>query len=224
MPAPFPTRSLTELLLEQHGLFRRALALFGRYAEQAVSGNRYDPRLARAQLNFFRLFADQRHHDMEERVLFPWMEAHGLPRRSGPLVVLKFEHDLGRDLRQELERVVHTLLGSPNRLAVRVRFHGLALRFAELFPALLRKEEQVVFPLVTQNAARNGGELRITGRPPVRDATWISTLEEDVGVSWPRPTLSLRGLGTPEGFERLCRSSLAVGKNVGNRHSEVAQR
>lgn len=225
MPRP-AARPLTELLVEEHGALRCALALFARYAEQVVSGNHYDPRLARVFLRFFRV-CGERHHDKEERVLFPWLEAHGFARDSGALVVLRTEHDLGRALRADLERTVRALLDAPGEQALRVRFHGLALRFTELLTAHMNKEEQVLFPLVGQIAARNGGHVRRAASFPPRALSWMATLEAGAADSWPRPSLSLHGLGTTSGFERLCRAALAPAgrKPAGSRgHSRPARR
>ncbi len=42
------------------------------------------------------MFADQCHHGKEEDLLFPAMEAAGIPRESGPIGVMLEEHNIGR--------------------------------------------------------------------------------------------------------------------------------
>ncbi len=49
-------------------------------------------------VRFFRLFADACHHGKEEDLLFPELEARGMPRDSGPIAVMLHEHRLGREL------------------------------------------------------------------------------------------------------------------------------
>src|SRR5262245_47891064 len=178
MTTPAPrARPLTARLVEEHGLLRRALAVYGRYAAQVVSGKRYDPRLAGDFVRFFGAFCERRHVDQEERVLFPWMESHGIPRESGPLVVLRSEHDLGRDLLKSLDGAGRALLHSPGERATRVRFHGLTLRFIELFTVHMDKEERALFRLARRIAARNASVLHSTGGLPERERAWIDALE-----------------------------------------------
>ena len=47
-------------------------------------------------VSFIRLFADACHHGQEEDLLFPELEARGMPRDAGPLAVMLKEHEMGR--------------------------------------------------------------------------------------------------------------------------------
>ena len=47
-------------------------------------------------VSFIRLFADALHHGKEEDLLFPALEAKGMPRDGGPIAVMLHEHKLGR--------------------------------------------------------------------------------------------------------------------------------
>lgn len=47
-------------------------------------------------VSFVRLFADACHHGQEEDLLFPELEALGMPRNAGPLAVMLHEHEMGR--------------------------------------------------------------------------------------------------------------------------------
>lgn len=202
-----PPRSLLGVLTEEHVLIHRALALFARYSEQVFSGDGYDPHLARRFLRFFRDFGDLRHHQKEEEILFPWMAALGLPPGDGPLAVLSQEHEVGRDLRLALSLATDALLESPQEGDARERFRSLALRYVELMTAHIEKEEQVLFPLAERFARQSGQELRRADELPATELSWIEGLELQA-ASWPSASLSLRGLGTPYGFERLCEESL----------------
>lgn len=204
-----PTRWLTAILTEEHELLLRALGLFGRYSELLVVGRPYDPRLARGFLRFFRDFGDVRHHEKEEQLLFPWMEAQGLPREVGPLGVLRQEHELARDLRLALSLAADALLVFPGDGDARVRFHALAVRFVELMTAHIEKEEQVLFPLADRFSQQGREPLERPSVAPTKELAWVARLEEEA-ATWPSPRLSLHGLGTPYGFERLCEESLAA--------------
>lgn len=203
-----PSRWLTAILTEEHGLLLRALGLFGRYAELVFSGRRYDPRLAREFLRFFRDFGDLRHQEKEERLLFPWMVAQGLPREVGPLAVLQEEHELAREFRLALSIAADALQAFPADHDARRRFHELALRFVAHMTVHLEKEEQVLFPLADRFSQQCGTPLSIHGELPAKDVAWVDRVEA-LAVRWPTALLSMENLGTPYGFERLCEESLS---------------
>lgn len=49
-------------------------------------------------VRFIRLYADALHHGKEEELLFPELEAVGMPRDGGPIAVMLHEHREGRAL------------------------------------------------------------------------------------------------------------------------------
>jgi len=199
-------RALTRVLAEEHVQIRRVLEAFARYASWVCAAGDHDPRLARRFLGFFREFGDRRHHDEEERLLFPWLEAHGLPGRFGPLVVLRHEHELGRELRLALVLATDALIEEPLDADERERFRELALRYVELGLAHMEKEESVLFPLVDELAA--GGEVpTATHEVPARERAWIDEIEVRA-AAWPAPGLTLFEHGSAESFERLCAEAL----------------
>ena len=68
----------TEILSDEHRVIERVLGALEELTRLPVSGS--VERWQKA-LEFFRHFADQCHHFKEEKVLFPAMEAHGIPSR-----------------------------------------------------------------------------------------------------------------------------------------------
>jgi hemerythrin-like domain-containing protein len=202
-------RPLTTILSEEHGLLQRAYGAFARYAEWTATNPEYDPRLARDFLRFFRDFGDRRHHEEEERLLFTWLEAHGLSAGFGPLVVLRHEHELGRDLRLALSLAADALCGAPLDQGERARFRDLALRYVELQLAHMEKEEQVLLPLAVELARGSGGEARFSSQVTARDSDWVAAVEARA-AAWPATDLTLREHGTAQGFGRLCEEALTV--------------
>ena len=55
-------------------------------------------------LDFFRDFADRRHHAKEENLLFPRMKQRGVPEQGGPIGVMLAEHDEGRGYLKAIRR------------------------------------------------------------------------------------------------------------------------
>ena len=83
----------TEILTDEHRVIERVLAALERLIVQPVGESLEQWRKA---LQFFRHFADQCHHFKEENVLFPAMEARGIPRDGGPIGMMLIEHEEGR--------------------------------------------------------------------------------------------------------------------------------
>ncbi len=81
-----------ETLAREHRLIERALAVLGRFCDEAVRTKSLDPEFAREILVFIREFADRTHHLKEERILFPAIDAKGFFPGCG----LISEHELAR--------------------------------------------------------------------------------------------------------------------------------
>ncbi len=91
------SRTPTGMLREEHQLILRVLDVVQSLLEKGDAGewdfDAWDDCVA-----FFRLFADACHHGKEEDLLFPELEARGMPRDSGPIAVMLSEHKQGRAL------------------------------------------------------------------------------------------------------------------------------
>ena len=72
----------TEILSDEHRVIERVLNALDRLTAVPVNPSLEQWRKA---LEFLRNFADQCHHFKEEKVLFPAMEEHGIPREGGPI-------------------------------------------------------------------------------------------------------------------------------------------
>lgn len=88
----------TAVLVEEHVIIERALD-GGETAIASLRAGRDLPLGYVAWLiDFIRQFADGCHHHKEEDVLFPLLEARGVPRQGGPIGCMLHEHELGREL------------------------------------------------------------------------------------------------------------------------------
>jgi hemerythrin-like domain-containing protein len=94
-------------------------------------------------LEFFRLFADRCHHGKEEEVLFPLLEQRGIPRDGGPIGVMLYEHDHGRNLLQEMGAAAAEHEKDP-KSAVR-RWVQAAREYSQLLREHILKENNVLF-------------------------------------------------------------------------------
>ncbi len=89
---------LTASLMRDHEVILRALE---RFEERVAVWKRtgvVDPAVLRRFIEFARTFIDRCHHGKEERCLFPCLEKRGIPREGGPIGVMLYEHQLGREM------------------------------------------------------------------------------------------------------------------------------
>jgi len=96
-------------------------------------------------VEFFRLFADACHHGKEEELLFPALEAHGIPREGGPIGVMLYEHGVGRRLTREMGEALVDARGGEGQ--GRTRFLSAARQYVDLLRNHILKEDNVLFVL-----------------------------------------------------------------------------
>ena len=90
-------------------------------------------------LAVLREFADTCHHGKEESILFPAMEAAGVPRERGPIGQMLLEHEAGRGHIRKMDA------------ALRAGDYAAFAREAGAYAGLLRqhieKENTILFPM-----------------------------------------------------------------------------
>jgi hemerythrin-like domain-containing protein len=106
-------------------------------------------------LDFFRKFADACHHTKEEQVLFPLLEARGIPKRGGPIGMMLHEHSEGRQLLADLDAALVA--------RDRPRFDHAAGTYCALLRAHISKERGVLFPMGAR-ALRLGDDESLVAR------------------------------------------------------------
>jgi hemerythrin-like domain-containing protein len=83
----------TQILSDEHRVIERVLGALEGLTTRSLMGSLDHWKNA---LDFIRHFADQCHHYKEEKVLFPALEEHGIPRDGGPVGMMLIEHEEGR--------------------------------------------------------------------------------------------------------------------------------
>jgi hemerythrin-like domain-containing protein len=96
-------------------------------------------------IEFFSVFVDKCHHGKEEELLFPALEASGIPRERGPIGVMLAEHRQGRDHIQKMKAAMSQYNEGDRNAAAEL------VKNARGYIALLRqhidKENNVLFPM-----------------------------------------------------------------------------
>lgn len=85
--------SATAVLMDEHRVIERVLVVVEKLTQAPIEASLGSWKKA---LDFIRHFADQCHHLKEEKLLFPAMEEHGIPREGGPIGIMLMEHEEGR--------------------------------------------------------------------------------------------------------------------------------
>ena len=141
----------TELLMREHEVIAKGLAVLRGLAALLEHGEPAPPGSALRLLDFFAAFADRHHHGKEEQLLFPALVAAGLPPEDGPIGVMLHEHELGRALLARLREAAPGL-DAPGR--ARGEFIEAAHQYCALLADHIHKENNILFRLADQLLSR----------------------------------------------------------------------
>jgi hypothetical protein len=75
----------TEQLRNEHEGIKLMMHILWKLSGKLEAGEEVDPEHLEKIIEFFRIFADKCHHGKEEDLLFPVLEAAGIPREGGPI-------------------------------------------------------------------------------------------------------------------------------------------
>ena len=114
----------------------------------AADAGRWDVEAFADCVTFIRLFADACHHGKEEDLLFPELEAAGLPRHQGPIAVMLHEHQQGRALARHMAAALEGA-GTGDAQA-RATLRNAAMGYVNLIRGHIQKEDHVLFEMADQ--------------------------------------------------------------------------
>lgn len=135
----------TSVLREEHKLILEvAYELDGKLTAEN-DGDPLDYDLVARCITFFRLFADACHHGKEEDLLFPGLEAEGVPRNTGPIAVMLYEHEQGRALVRTMAASLENARDGDEQAGDDLR--RAAEGFISLIVAHIGKEDNILFTM-----------------------------------------------------------------------------
>jgi len=137
------TSSPTGLLREEHQLILKVARRLDHLLALEDDGVGLDYDTVDQCITFFRLFADACHHGKEEDLLFPGLEAVGMPRDSGPIAVMLYEHDQGRVFVRAMASNIEAAKDGDNAAGHQLR--EAARGFIDLIVAHISKEDNILF-------------------------------------------------------------------------------
>ena len=135
----------TEILSDEHRVIERVLDALQRLTAVPVNQSLEQWRKA---LVFFRHFADQCHHFKEEKVLFPALEEHGIPREGGPIGMMLQEHEEGRAHVKAMVTAVEQLSTGNGTADEVLLAHARA--YVTLLREHIQKEDDILFRMADE--------------------------------------------------------------------------
>lgn len=133
----------TSILRKEHEAILKMLDATEETARRAEQGKPVRAEILDGLLEFFKVFADQCHHGKEEGLLFPALEGKGMPRQNGPVGVMLFEHERGRELIRRMSQAAGELASGDHSAAA--RWASAAHDYASLLRAHIAKENNILF-------------------------------------------------------------------------------
>jgi len=94
-------------------------------------------------IDFIKGFVDQCHHGKEEEILFPALISHGMSKEEGPIRVMLYEHQVGRNHIRELNNAL-TEFKNGNKEAIS-RIIDTSMNYVLLLRSHIEKENNVLF-------------------------------------------------------------------------------
>jgi len=142
------TTTATTVLRSEHDNILAMIACLTSACKAAGEVDGFDAGTFREGLEFIRNYADAWHHAKEEDLLFPALEAAGMPRRGGPIAVMLNEHELGRTYVGQIANNLEAA-GNGDQMALQtvLRF---TLAYADLLTQHIQKENNILFDMADQ--------------------------------------------------------------------------
>ncbi|MBI2847771.1 MAG: hemerythrin domain-containing protein [Chloroflexi bacterium] len=135
----------SDQLKEEHTIIKLVLQILEKVSQKLDAGEKVDPKHLAQIVDFIRVFADRCHHGKEEDVLFPELEAAGIPRTGGPVGVMLTEHDTGRGyVRGMAEASTRYETGNHQAAA---SFAKNARGYINLLTQHIDKEDNILYPM-----------------------------------------------------------------------------
>lgn len=138
-----PIESASTVLRAEHRVILRVIQVLGSIMDGFEQTGRFPETSLAKCVEFIRLFADACHHGKEEDLLFPVLEARGIPREGGPIGVMLYEHRVARELTKVMAGALIEAQSNDNQ--ARARFLRAARQYVDLLTNHIFKEDNILF-------------------------------------------------------------------------------
>jgi hemerythrin-like domain-containing protein len=126
-------------LVAEHDIIERGLDVLEKAVERIESGQPIPDDFSTWAPGFFAEFADKCHHAKEEDLFFPLLKERGIPEQGGPIGVMLYEHEVGRNCVRRMRE------SSQGTEFDGTTFSGAAKEFIPLLRQHIFKENNILF-------------------------------------------------------------------------------
>lgn len=137
-----------DMLKDEHRVIERVLRALGGICRRLEQNEPIPSETFGELIDFIRMFADRCHHGKEEAHLFPALIERGIPRDGGPIGVMLYEHEVGRQLVTELNQAAEAYQAGDAGAGQHIVSVGR--RYIELLTQHIYKEDNILFPMADQ--------------------------------------------------------------------------
>jgi len=138
----------TEILSSEHRVIESVIAALDAAAGRLETGQTLRPGFFVDAARFIADFADGYHHGKEEGVLFEVMSRNGMPMDDGPIAMMVYEHERGREITAALRKAANAFASGDRDAADDVAEQARA--YGELLTHHIYKEDNILFPMADQ--------------------------------------------------------------------------
>jgi hemerythrin-like domain-containing protein len=132
-------------LKAEHQIILKGLAVLDSKINAIEKGAKVDTEFFKMAIDFIRSYADKYHHAKEEDILFVFMEKAGFSRQTGPIAVMLYEHDEGRQYIASLEKAITEYEQGNEAVKSEILENGAA--YATLLRNHIQKEDNILYPM-----------------------------------------------------------------------------
>ena len=143
MSEPTSNELPSAVLKTEHRVILRVVDVLERLVIRSQRGDGFEGDAFQQCVEFFRFFADACHHAKEEELLFPALEARGIPRENGPIGCMLEEHTLARGFTKDMGEALDER--DRDDAGAEQRFIAAAREYIALLRAHINKEDNVLF-------------------------------------------------------------------------------
>jgi len=133
--------------MDEHEVILRVLTAMEK-AVNAIPAGKVRPGYFLDAADFIKGYADGCHHAKEEGVLFPSMEANGVPVQGGPIGVMLADHEQGRVYTRAMRAAAEKWQAGDASASLDVAANGAG--YINLLRAHIQKENRILFPMADQ--------------------------------------------------------------------------
>jgi hemerythrin-like domain-containing protein len=138
---------VTAVMVEEHKLILRMIALLEKNVELLESGRFADWNFFLDGVDFIRHYADRFHHAKEEDVLFKALVANGMPEQNSPVAAMLMAHDQGRAFVRGMEQAAKKALAGVPAPVMVAEIAENARGYIALLRDHIDKEDHILYPL-----------------------------------------------------------------------------